>query len=281
MDLITFYAIRFLFPSKSGLLHPNSAFVVILGPRWRIVDRSNRVLGLRESVDQTISNLTSHWTTTMTLNLKAMMICLITAPSAALAEVELSFYGGAQSAPHSTVDISGDDVIPTDDFFVGWEGRSFDAPPYYGIRATIWNSPTFGYGLDFTHNKIYPQDGDLPEGFDRLEFTDGLNTLTVNAYRRWQNQWGSLTPYVGGGLGVSIPHVEVEFEGAEETRGYQLTGPAATWIAGASYPIADDWSVFGEYKGTYTVNSADLDSGGTLETDVITNAVNVGVSFRF
>ncbi|SEW44002.1 lipid A oxidase [Cognatiyoonia koreensis] len=209
------------------------------------------------------------------------LACLICAPVAAVAEVELSFYGGAQSAPHSDVIISGDDVIPSDDYFIGWEGRSFEPPPYYGLRATVWNSPTFGYGLDFTHTKIYPQEGDLPDGFDRLEFTDGLNTLTVNAYRRWQNQWGNVTPYVGGGVGVAIPHVEVEYEGAEETAGYQLTGPAATWIAGASYPINDDWSVFGEYKGTYSMNTADLDSGGTLETNVITNALNVGVSFRF
>ena len=211
----------------------------------------------------------------------AFSLCLLTAPVAAVAEIELSFYGGAQSSPHSDVVISGDPVIPSDDYFIGWEGRSFDPAPYYGLRVTMWQSPTFGYGLDFTHNKIYPQEGDLPEGFDRLEFTDGLNILTVNAYRRWQNQWGDFTPYVGGGLGISVPHVEVEYEGAEETRGFQFTGPAATWIAGGSYPITDEWAVFGEYKGSYSLNTADLDSGGTLETNVITNAVNFGVSFSF
>jgi lipid A oxidase len=91
---------------------------------------------------------------------------------------------------------------------------------------------------------------------------------------------GNVTPYVGGGLGVSIPHVEVT-NGASETFGYQLTGPAATWIAGASYPISEQWSVFGEYKGTFTSNTGDLDTGGTIETDIFTNAVNVGVSFNF
>ena len=195
-----------------------------------------------------------------------------------MAEVELSFYGGMQSALPSDVVVSGDTVIPPGTNNVAWEGKSFDAPPYYGIRATIWSSSEFGYGLDFTHNKIYPEV--LPADYDTLEFTDGLNTLTVNAYRRWENAIGDLTPYVGGGLGLAIPHVEVT-NGTSETFGYQVTGPAATWIAGASYPINDKWLVFGEYKGTYSQNTADLDTGGTLETDVLTNAVNVGLSFRF
>lgn len=199
---------------------------------------------------------------------------------AAQAEVELSFYGGAQNAPHSDVIFRDDPVIPDDDHFIGWEGRSFSAPIYYGIRATIWKTPSFGYGLDFSHNKIYPQDGELPDGFDRLEFTDGLNTLTLNAYRRWDRAFGIATPYIGGGLGIAVPHVEATYD-TSETFDYQFTGPAATWLAGISYPINDRWAVFGEYKGTYSANTADLETGGTLETNVITNAVNIGVSFSF
>lgn len=223
----------------------------------------------------------SHPLSVRSMTLKRILIAACLAvPGSALAEVELSFYGGAQSAPHSDVFIRGDSVIPDQDLFIAWEGRSFEAPPYYGLRATYWRTPTFGYGLDFTHSKIYPAPGELPAGFDTLEMTDGLNTITLNAYRRWPDGWGSVTPYVGGGIGVAIPHVEVDF-GGSSTFGYQVTGPAATLIAGASYPINDSWSVFGEYKGTYSMNTADLDGGGTLETDVITNAVNFGVSFNF
>lgn len=214
--------------------------------------------------------------------MRAIIIsCFILAlPTFAAAQVELSFYGGAQSAPASDVTIRNDAIIPNDDFSVSWEGRSASAPVYYGIRATNWQSPTFGYGLDFSHNKVYPKDGALPAGYDVLEFTDGLNTLTVNAYRRWPAALGAVSPYVGGGLGISIPHVEVTY-GASETFGYQFGGPAATWIAGASYPISDQWAVFGEYKGTFTSNTGDLDTGGTVESDIFTNAVNLGVSFNF
>lgn len=212
---------------------------------------------------------------------RAFAFCLaaMSVPASALAEVQLSFYGGVQTAQPSDIAIR-DDSIGDDDFTLSWEGRSFEAPPYYGIRATRWQSPDFGFGLDFAHNKVYPEGDELPAGYEVLELTDGLNTLTVNAYRRWAPVAGSITPYVGGGLGLSLPHVELT-NGASETFGYQVTGPAATWIAGASMPINDQWSVFGEYKGTYSANTADLESGGTLETDIITNAVNVGVSFDF
>lgn len=213
-------------------------------------------------------------------NAKAMIAIACLTPMSVAAEVELSFYGGAQNAPHSVVTVTGDPVIPDDEFRMGWVGKSMSAPPYYGIRATVWKSPTFGYGLDFAHNKIYPQDGDLPAGYDVLEFTDGLNTLTVNAYRRWENALGGFTPYIGGGVGLAIPHVEVTY-GTSETFGYQVTGAAATWIAGASYPINDRWSVFGEYKGTYSQNIADLETGGTLTNNVVTNAVNLGLSSSF
>lgn len=197
----------------------------------------------------------------------------------AAAEVELSFYGGYQSALPSDVTIR-DDVIGDRDLSIDWEGRPFTLPPYYGVRVTRWQSPTFGYGLDFTHNKLYPEDGDVPDDISQLEFTDGLNTLTANAYYRFAPTAQGITPYVGGGLGVSIPYVELTADGSD-TREYQITGPAATVIAGASMPLDDRWSVFGEYKGTFTSNEGDLDTGGTISTDVFTNAINVGVSFNF
>lgn len=209
-------------------------------------------------------------------------LCCLAAP--ALAEVELGFYGGWQTAPHSDVSIEGDAIIPDQDFNAGWEGRSFELPPHYGLRATWWPDRfggRLGFGIDANHAKVYADDETLDEsGLDRLEFTDGLNTVTINGMRRWPDALGSLTPYVGAGVGVAVPYVEVDDEGTS-TREYQLTGPAVTLMAGASVPIAENWSAFGEYKGTYTMNEAELDGGGTLETDVLTNAINVGVSFSF
>jgi lipid A oxidase len=199
---------------------------------------------------------------------------------AAAAEDEIGFYLGVQESPHSVV--TGD--IPSgDDFTAGWEGRSFEAPVYYGFRWTRWRNDTFGWGVEFTHSKVYADEETLTEsGFERLELTDGVNVLTVNAMRRWPGQWGPVTPYVGGGLGVAVPHVDVEDEDSgQKTFEYQLTGPAARWTAGASYPLGDSWSVFADYQGTYSMHTMDLGSGGTLETNLVTNAINLGVSFSF
>lgn len=211
----------------------------------------------------------------------ALLALLLTLPLPALAEVELSFYGGWQGAQPSDVAIRGDTVLPDDDFTAGWDGRSFEAPIYYGLRATWWTSESLGFGIDINHAKVYADDATLAAaGLDHLEFSDGLNILTVNAYRRWDEALGGLTPYVGGGIGLSFPHVEVVDPGTR-TWEYQIAGPAVAWMAGVSYPVNDRWSVFGEYKGTYSQNEAELDTGGTLSTDIITNSLNLGVSFNF
>ncbi len=199
----------------------------------------------------------------------------------AVAEFELSIYTGWQTSPHS--DVSGSDPggVGDFDFTAGWEGNSFEAPPYYGFRGTWWRSDTLGFGVEFNHAKVYADDETLAEsGFDRLEFTDGLNLLTVNVFRRFPNAPMGLSPYVGGGVGVAIPHVDVQSAGGK-TFEYQLTGPAVQWVAGASFPVSERWSVFGEYKGSYSQNKADLASGGTLETNIVTNALNLGVSLNF
>ena len=209
-----------------------------------------------------------------------IIFVLASLPSVAAAEIEFSFYTGNQSAPPSDISVRGDDIAPDDDFRIRWEGLPLEWPLYAGARITKWETETFGWGLDYAHNKTYPIEGELPAGYSALEFTDGLNTWTINVYRRWPDLFAGATPYVGAGVGLSVPGVEVTYLG-NTTFEYQFTGLAAQWLAGVSYPINDTWAVFGEYKGTYTTNSVDLETGGTLTTDISTNAVNFGVSYTY
>lgn len=214
-------------------------------------------------------------------SLLAAFLLISASSGALLAETELSFYGGLQGAPHSGVSGSDPGGIGDFSFNAAWEGRSFTAPPHYGFRYTRWTSESFGWGIDFNHVKVYADDATLSaNGVSRLEFSDGLNILTVNAYRRFPDLGWAVKPYVGAGIGISVPHVEFTTAGGT-TFEYQLTGPAVQWVAGASYPLNDRWSVFGEYKGTYSVNEAELSNGGTLSTNILTNALNVGVSLGF
>ncbi len=211
---------------------------------------------------------------------KTIAIALFAMPISAQAEVEWSFYTGLQEAPPSDISVRDDGVIPNGNFQIAWEGLPLEWPLYAGFRITNWQTATFGWGLDYAHNKTYPIDGELPAGYSALEFTDGLNTWTINGYRRWPKHFGDFTPYVGAGIGLSVPGVEVTYLG-RTTFEYQLTGLAVTWLAGASYPINDQWALFGEYKGTFTSNSVVLRDGGTLETDIFTNAINFGVNYKY
>ncbi|MEL7114547.1 MAG: outer membrane beta-barrel protein [Pseudomonadota bacterium] len=205
------------------------------------------------------------------------------AASSAFAESELSFYTGYQIAPHSRVEGNDPGGVGAFSFLATWEGRPLEAPPYYGFRYTYWTNETLGFGVEFNHAKVYADDATLASsGFSRLEFTDGLNIITANVFRRWPGALanGNLTPYVGAGVGFAMPHVDVESSGGK-TFEYQVTGPAAMIAAGVKYDFNERWGVFGEYKGTYSMNEASLSNGGTLSSDIVTNALNIGVSFSF
>ncbi len=213
------------------------------------------------------------------------VFALFQAP-AAMAQFQLSIYGGAQGLPHS--EVTGEDPsaggVGAFDFTAGWDGNSFDMPPYYGVRGTWWQTEDFGYALDFTHSKAYANDDTLAStGFEVLEFTDGINTLTFNAMRRFQTGDNSrFTPYIGGGLGFSVPHVEVQTTAAgARTFEYQYGGVVAQFQGGVQYDVNEQWSIFGEYKMNYVDLDVDLDEGGSLSTNLITNAINIGAGFNF
>ena len=196
-------------------------------------------------------------------------------------DIELNVYMGSQSAPHSRVRGDHPDGGTYDALF-GWQGKSFGPPPYYGLRATWWRNDRRGWAIELTHAKVYaPASERAAIGFDRFEFSDGQNLLTVNYMLRWPGKWGRLTPYAGAGLGIAVPHVDVLSAGGQRTYGYQFTGPAARLVAGASLPMGDRWSLFGEYQFTISQNSAELTGGGSLDTRIITNAVNFGLGIRF
>ena len=150
------------------------------------------------------------------------------------------------------------------------------------MRVTWWieQKPNWGVSLEYTHAKVYADP--MPAGWNRFEFTDGLNIFTLNALYRWKEEGRAWTPYVGAGLGISMPHVEVQTStAAPQTFEYQIGGAAFQVQAGIDYQINDWFSVFGEYKGNYTMNDVDLVGGGSMDTDIVTNAFNIGLSFHW
>jgi lipid A oxidase len=207
-------------------------------------------------------------------------LAIFCAGAASAEDLQFSIYGGYQTAPHSGVDMS-----DGTHFNAGWEGKSFASPPYYGGRITWWlvdfNHPNIGLELDYTHDKVYADQKTLnTSGWSHFEFTDGLNLLTANLLYRFPAPDRRWTPYIGAGVGVNIPHVEVT-RPSGTTFDYEFGGMTLQTQAGVDFKITDRWSTFVEYKGTYSRIDVLIDSGDRLKTNVITNAANVGVAFHW
>lgn len=220
----------------------------------------------------------------------------------ARAEMQLGAYGGWNGSFDSDIHLvqpDGTNITLSD---VPWDGLSFDfsgGPPYYGFNAIYWleSRPNLGFGIDYTHAKVRAEENAtvavkgrrdgaavggrerVGETFERMEFTDGLNLLIATVNYRWPGD--RLTPFVGAGVGLSIPNVEVR--GVGETRRtfeYQVTGVAAQAMAGLEYRLTDRVGLFGQYKISYSETDADLIDGGTLKTDIWTNQIALGVTYH-
>lgn len=164
---------------------------------------------------------------------------------------------------------------------VNWDGRPFKSPIYYGLRAIRWPAQSrFGGMVDFTHAKTISQreqsvrfsgtrngrpadaTARIGDTFRHLEFSHGHNMLTLNGLIRLGQLAPRVQPYVGGGLGVSLPHTEVQFlDEASRTYEYQATGAVVQVLGGIELRLARA-SVFVEYKfsfAPYTVPLTGLD----------------------
>ena len=205
---------------------------------------------------------------------------LLTTAVSANAQTELSFYGGTLLSADGTIGGNDPAGIGAFGFSSDWEESGDGAERMFGARIVWWQSNDSGWGLDFEHAPMRADpDALVLNGLDAFEFGGGTSLVTLNAYHRWSDQ-GLLVPYVGAGIGFSIPMLEFDSVGGTTAR-HKLAGPAMQWVAGASVPLRDNWAVFGEYKGSYVANSTELSGGGTVRADVFSNAFNVGVTLGF
>jgi len=227
--------------------------------------------------------------------------------STTCAEVVVSVYGGVADTLDTDVKLSqpgGTDLTFSD---VSWTDKSFEGPIYYGLRLNYWfkELSSWGVGVDFTHAKMYaelddtvnvsgtragaPVAGAEPLGntFQELTFSHGYNLLTLNGMYRWSPKGvrddtflGRLQPYAGLGLGIAVPHVEIEING-DRTEEYQYTGPAFQGFGGINFDVYKKFSLFMEYKLTYSEMDTDLTGGGSLEVKPWTNHIIFGLSYSF
>jgi lipid A oxidase len=234
----------------------------------------------------------------------AAALALWAAPGAA--ETVVSVYVGRAFAPDTDLRLrapGGDDVTYHG---VSWETESFRAPIHYGVRLTHWlaERPEAGLALDFTHAKVFLEDGrvrvtgtrggtpvdqveNVSDSIGAFANSHGLNFLTLNALFRGRAPApaapapaAGVTPYVGLGAGITIPHVEADI-GGRSTGEYQYGGPAVQALAGLSYRAGRRWTVFGEYKLNRAWLKESLSGGGSARLDVTVHELVVGVGPSF
>lgn len=213
------------------------------------------------------------------------------------ADAQIGAYLGPAHTSESSLNLvqpGGTDMTFHD---IAWEGKPFRPPPYYGYRAIYWPSDRYGVMIDFTHIKaIAMKDRQVPQtGFKdgdqvpaqapvsatlkRLEFTHGYNLLTLNALRRAAWRGPNLIPYAGVGLGVAIPHVEVQRADKPQsarTDEYQITGPALQLLGGVEWRFGKRLALFVEYKLSCAMIRGDLVGGGKVTTNLCTHQMPVG-----
>lgn len=184
---------------------------------------------------------------------------------------------------------------------VSWDDASFDDPPYYGLRLAWWlrRSPEWGVALDFTHAKaildvteVAPVRGrragapvaeaaPVAEDLAAFELSHGLNTLTVNGFRRWG--FSPATPgvsyFAGLGAGLAVPHVEARV-GELRTSEYQVAGPALQAVVGLDTLVTPNVGITLEARASWVDLEADLTGGGTVETDLWLLQLVAGLSLR-
>jgi lipid A oxidase len=204
---------------------------------------------------------------------------------------QVSVYGGYNMSADSDVTVRYGGTSRTYSG-TGWDGASFEGPPYWGTRLTYWlgestAAAAWGVALDYSHAKVKADlSGTIGADFSHFEFTDGLNILTLNAlYRMPLN--ATVTPYGGLGVGINVPHVETTatalsaFGGQPKTFGYAFGGPTLQAQLGLDAKVTSAISVFAEYKFDYSFVDVGLSGGGALKTDIATSQFILGASYKF
>ena len=162
-------------------------------------------------------------------------------------------YGGIQDVSGSKVKAFTDNGTSLD-FDANWEGKSLSMPPYWGIRASFWDTSSTAWEIDFVHSKAYATSSTLTDnGLEHFQFTDGVNVLSLSRIWQSENQIKArnLSPYIGVGGGVNLPYVEIIKTTAPSiarTMGYQFGGFSGQIQAGVRYPVNPNLNAIFEYS---------------------------------
>lgn len=151
------------------------------------------------------------------------------------------FLGAATSLPTKMTIRQLD--LPAFDVHAKYEGRPFEFPPYFSLRASRWEGDR-AWALQLTHHRVVVKDPP-PE---IASFVSGYNLVTLNRLIRMHGL------ILGAGIGGVIVHPTSVVRGERlDNGGYSLAGPTGALSAGYERPVNRDWFVTGNvlFSGSY------------------------------
>lgn len=234
-----------------------------------------------------------------------MYLVLLGAPDNARSEWMAGIIGGSSNTRPNDVHLIESNGTDFKIRGVHWYSESFSSPPYYGLRIVRWfhRASPWGVGVDFTHSMMISELADsvtvsgtvagvarsgrerLWDTFSNLQFSNGHSILSANVYYRRPPATGliqsfsdRLHPYAGVGIGLAIPHVEIETF-TSRTSSYQIGGIAGVVNAGTMVDIGKDTAVLIEYRVSRAAIDAGLKDGGSLSLVSWTHHFHLGIVF--
>ena len=119
--------------------------------------------------------------------------------------------------------------------------------------------------------------------FTKLEYSHGLNFLTLNAVFRFRGLHARFLPYFGAGVGIMIPHTELARRGVQRpdwTYRYEISGTGYQAFGGIEWRAKPEsrFHPFAEVKLGYARNFTELLEGGSVASNLIAYQIAVGAT---
>ena len=234
-----------------------------------------------------------------------VLVLALLAPTAARAELFADVFTGKSFTADTNLHI--EQSSRRNDFTfhdVSFDDRSFDLPPYYGLRAGYFfeSHPWLGVGVEYFHFKIYADTEEAKHltgtvggaRVDRVARVDslvqhfdvshGVNYIMVNGIARQvffadpeRFPHGRVQLYGGGGVGPVIGHPENTVQHVDNTQQYELAGVGGQFFTGAKWLFCRWGGLYAEYK--YTLSDLDVSvAGGSGDVAEQTHHIVVGLT---
>ena len=215
----------------------------------------------------------------------AIVLGLALGAPPAWAEFQIGGYGGWSESFDSDIHLSqpGGTNLTLND--VPWESKSFHPPPYWGVTRHLLARQRSELG---PHGRLQPRQGHRRPGrrgerhrVPGTASSSGPRIGSATPSRSWSSPTASMRSFFGGSISLDVRSLDALCRCRRRLRlpacggaprawtaqsahtfDYQVTGVAVEGLVGLEYHLTQRFSLFGDYKLSYSNNDADLKDGG-------------------